>query len=157
MKRTILAVVCTSVLTALIMGQGKNPVPKVIKAERFELVDAAGEVRAVLGVRHNGDAEFTLFGGEGVLVVLPAGREKANIWVTSGRHQASVFAVPQSAGLSSQNHDFVVQMLVRPDTASVQVSDAKFESFASLVSAKEGATIWIDGPGSPQRIVADSK
>ena len=92
MKRTILAVVCTSVLTALIMGQGKNRVPKVIEAERFELVDAAGELRGFLGMMPDGDVALEIHGGSGCNVILSAAAGEAAIIVGSGEYTSALFA-----------------------------------------------------------------
>jgi len=50
--------------SAFLMGQAA-PTPKVIKAERFEVVDANGKGRAVLAVYPDRSAGLTIFGVNG--------------------------------------------------------------------------------------------
>ncbi|MCL4694725.1 MAG: hypothetical protein KJ060_19710 [Candidatus Hydrogenedentes bacterium] len=65
---------------------------KVVRGERFELVDASGNVLAVLGPQHNGSPGLTLYGKEGTpslrLAVNPAGG--ANIFMLDQEERARV-------------------------------------------------------------------
>jgi hypothetical protein len=65
---------------------------EVVSGERFELVDASGNVLAVLGPERNGSPGLTLFGAEGTpnlrLAVNPAGG--ANIFMLDGEEKARV-------------------------------------------------------------------
>jgi hypothetical protein len=76
----------TAVLTALVFGSiaaaalalraaQEKPAPNVVRASRFELVDAEGRTRAVLGVSKSGSPEFDLRDAHGrprALMVLDA-------------------------------------------------------------------------------------
>jgi hypothetical protein len=53
-----LAAVALAVLTGVIIAQ--DPKTPVVRASRFEVVDAEGRVRAVLGVSKSGSPEFDL-------------------------------------------------------------------------------------------------
>src|SRR5262245_41904853 len=76
MRVTVLAVVAASLAGAASARlAAQEPKAPVVKASRFELVDAAGKTRAVLGISKAGSPEFDLRDPEGrprALLVLDA-------------------------------------------------------------------------------------
>ncbi len=73
-------------------GQAVSAQDGVVRGERFELVDASGNVLAVLGPQHNGSPGLTLYGKEGTpslrLAVNPAGG--GNIFILDQEERARV-------------------------------------------------------------------
>ena len=158
MKRTILAVVCTSVLTALIMGQAKNPVPKVIKAERFELLDAAGVLRAVLMTMPDGGARLLMQGsGGGSVVLVVTAQGGSQIMARSGDFQSILHADRQAAKVDIRSSDFIASMsvLTAPNRAGViRVMDKKDVRNVTIMTTDTDASICVDGPDGPLQVVA---
>jgi len=70
-------VVLAAVAAAYAAGQAKTDAPKVVRAQRFEVVDGEGKVLATLGVEAEGSPALRLHGKKGkggiILAVLPNG------------------------------------------------------------------------------------
>ena len=61
-----LIVICASVASAaLVYAVAQAPQEDVVRAQKFELLDAEGNVKAVLGQVEDGNPAFVLYGGNG--------------------------------------------------------------------------------------------
>ena len=63
--------VVTVAAMAYAAGQAKTAAPKVVRAQRFELVDAEGRVRAMLGLLPDGSPSMVLYDEKGKAIPYP--------------------------------------------------------------------------------------
>jgi hypothetical protein len=86
---------CVVVAAAAAFGAGKSAAPDVIQAQRFELVDADGEVRARLSVAPTIGPSLFLYDDRGEVRVrlrlTPDGCPSLELWDEEGRGGAAVF------------------------------------------------------------------
>ena len=85
-------IVLAAVAAAYAAGQAKVSAPEVIRAQRFELVDAEGKVYAALRFGRRAEAE-------GAEVAYPVKRPVLEMYGENGRARVRVFVGPRGPGL----------------------------------------------------------
>jgi hypothetical protein len=135
---------------------------KVLRAERFELVDADGKVRATLGLHADGGTGLALTGKDGIphlgLSVDGNGVSDIILWDSDGRPCASIAQAPRvgpslasdSEGASAELkvHGIPVLRLAhstrsrwQPVGSSVTVTSSSLD-----VCDREGKLLWVAPP-----------
>jgi hypothetical protein len=136
------------------MGQAAAP-PKVIQAERFEVRDAGGKTRAVLGINPEGVAELALHDKIGEprigMDVAPEGPSRA--WLgEAGKRGIMLFQTPDGSpalGLSDKEGNPRIGLFLTPDGSPA------LKLFDEGNSGKARAGIVLLADGSPAVILSD--
>ena len=96
LKLGMLAVVAG--LAAVVCLAATKPAAKVMRAERFEVVDSTGRARAVFGERSNGELGLAVFGKDGgvraMLAVIADGSTELALRDQRGRVRAALSVWP---------------------------------------------------------------
>jgi len=141
MLRTAIAGFIGVLVGAAVVGvatsQQEEVTAKVVRAERFEVVDAKGEVRAVLAVREDGTPHLALFDADGqvraIVAVLPSGTPDLYLCDADGKPRAS--------------------LAVWEDGPSLTLRDAKGKDRATLELSRDwGPILWLDDAAGKTRL-----
>ena len=117
-------IVLAAVAAAYAAGQAKMSAPEVIRAQRFEVVDAEGKVQAVLGLRRDGGATLDLSDAKGL-------------------KRATLTLLPDPGGpilvLSDARGEIRATLTVQQGGPSLTMRDAKGEERATLEVRRDGS------------------
>lgn len=117
-------------------GQAKSGVPEVIRAQKFELVDEEGKVRAVLGLGRDGAPNLDLSDAKGLkratLALLPDGSPVLMLSDARGEERATLTG-GRSLTMRDETGGERATLKVRYDgSPSLVLRDGKREVIAAL-------------------------
>jgi len=129
----IVAVCLVVTVAAVAYAAGQVKAAKVLRAERFELVDAEGQTRGVLQVDKEGFAEFRLFSPVGEdRAIIRASNDIATIGLLGGTVKDGTISLMSSPQISTIN------VLANNDSGTRQGSSAMF----ALREGMAGVTVF---------------
>ena len=122
----VIAAVClmvTAAAIAYVVGQAKATAPKVVRAQRFELVDAQGRPRAMLGLGPDGSPALELTDEKrqvrAALSLAPAGGQPTLVLYDDNRKGRAALALTADGqpmlGLRDEKGDGRAVLIVLPD------------------------------------------
>lgn len=129
-------------------AQAKEPaVAQVVKARRFEVVDAAGKLRVTLGMNPNGAPSVMVFDGAGRpragLMVGPGEGSILGLYDVAGKPRVALGMNPDGSlglGMRDAAGETRAALAVRPDVGPVLgLYDAAGKARASLTMRPDGS------------------
>jgi len=152
MLRTAIAGFVGVLVGAAVVGvatsQQKELTAKVVRAERFEVVDAKGEVPAVLAVREDGTPYLALFDADeevrAILAVLPSATPDLYLCDADGKPRASLAVWEDGPSLrlrDAKGKDRAVLGTTSTKTIKTGVVHQRPESSLVLLD-KDGEVLW---------------
>jgi len=157
-------------MTACFAQQAPKPeTPKVIRAQRFELTDAQGNTRAVMGMSDDGQATLRMLDkegktavqidGDGNVVILRSGKPKVVVGTTGSDYGVGVYDAEGEfrGGLTMLDDEPMLTMLDSKGGFRVQLFLGKEEPYFSLSDGtKAGAYVSLAVKGtSPRMLIKD--